>query len=115
MAPFGRSQALGGNGCRIPLRSEGSHHARHRQHHPRPATGAQTPRWTTGQGIGFLAALPGLLLIAAAAVTAAATTDLKGDDLDTAQGAFAVMGALGLIMALPGVVVFLMCRTRRPR
>ena len=73
------------------------------------------PRWTTGQGIGFLTALPGLLLITAAGIVVIAAADLSGEDADVAQGAYAVMGTLGVLLALPGVVVFFMCRTRRPK
>lgn len=82
---------------------------------PDAPPGRRPPRWTTGQGIGFLAALPGLLLLVGAVITFAATTNLEGDDADTAAGIVAVLGLLGVLMALPGLIVFCMCRTRRPR
>ena len=82
---------------------------------PDPQPERRPPRWTTGQGIGFLVMLPGLLLLVTAVITAAVAADLRGDEADVAQGAYAVMGALGVLMTLPGIVVFFMCRTRKPR
>ena len=72
------------------------------------------PRWTTGQGIGFLAMLPGLLFLLAAFAAYATSTNLRGDEQEAAEIAAAATGALGLLLALPGVIVFAMCRTRKP-
>ena len=79
---------------------------------------ADRPAWTTGQGIGFLVALPGylsiflslLLLVAADSLSESGTTyDLLGAGL-TAFGAVGIIG--GLLAAIPGSIVFYKCKRR---
>ena len=73
---------------------------------------SQQPSWTTGQGIGFLVMLPGLIVIVAAVVamlvTVWAVTD--DDDMLTALAACAGVLTLGLLAAVPGMIVFFKCR-----
>ena len=69
------------------------------------------PRWTTGQGLGFLVALPGLIItvlgVASMLVSVLAITD-KDDALVGLlfSGGVAVVG---LIAAVPGLIVFYRC------
>ena len=81
-----------------------------------PATSDDTESgssdWTTGQALGFLVALPGLLLIAGAAVAAMIVAGF--DNRDDAVDALAICGAIGgggLLAAALGTVVYL--KTRR--
>ena len=67
------------------------------------------PEWTTGQGIGFLVALPGWLAVliglAGAGIFA---SDEPG--LPTASVGLLVAAAAGFITAIPGTVVFHKCK-----
>ena len=79
----------------------------------------QPPKWTTGQGIGFFAALSGLLLIVGAIIVAAmsvfVSAEMSAENADAIQGLYVVMAAIGIMLAAPGIVVFFKCRTRRSR
>ena len=64
------------------------------------------PQWTTGQGIGFLVALPGLLSFFVGLFGSCATRDDGGGVLV----GFVLTMAVGAIFAIPGVVVFKKCK-----
>ena len=69
--------------------------------------------WTTGQGIGFLVALPGWIAVALSIVvfvisaTGAATTEISGVSL-FGVGVVLVVG--GTVSAIPGTIVFDKCK-----
>ena len=79
-----------------------------------PPSDSREPDWTTGQGIGFLVALPGWMLVGLAALAAFvggfATSD--GDEFVQVMVAAVVLGGLGLLTALPGTIVFNKCKRR---
>lgn len=74
------------------------------------------PRWTTGQGLGFLVMLPGLIVTAlgltAMLVSAFAIEDRDDMLIGIASGGGVVF--LGLIAAIPGLVVFTRCAKNAP-
>lgn len=65
------------------------------------------PVWTTGQGIGFLVALPGWLLAPVGLLGALITA---GNGNGIVPAIFAASAVLGLIVAIPGSIVFGKCR-----
>ena len=85
----------------------------------RLAASRREPRWTTGQALGFLAAMPGCVLVVAgfAALIAVAVIGDSGAEGDgfTDWGMTAGFGAVvsGLLLTVPGCIVFERCRRRR--
>ncbi len=80
-----------------------------------PASGSREPDWTTGQGIGFLVALPGWIIVGLAAavglglaVAAPGFSQLGAPELLALVG----MALLGVIAAIPGTIVFNKCKRR---
>ena len=70
------------------------------------------PDWTTGQGIGFLVALPGWImfgLAVLAGLVGAFGTFTDEEFVQLVVGAI-VVGAVGLLAALPGTIVFSKCK-----
>ena len=87
-------------------------------HSPAPAyppVDSREPDWTTGQGIGFLVALPGWIIFGLAGVVAAFSVGgvVGGDSESSAVlvGALLV-AAFGVITAIPGTIVFNKCKRR---
>lgn len=84
---------------------------------PPPEPERSPPRWTTGQGIGLLVMLPRWAItvagIVAMLVAGWRLTDSHLSEIVFFAGAGAAV--LGLLWALPGWIVFTMCKTRRPR
>ena len=82
-----------------------------------PPVASREPHWTTGQGIGFLVALPGWIIVGLAAlvgviVLAAGTAD-TGDGIGTSELLVILLMALfGVIVAIPGTIVFNKCKRR---
>ena len=81
-----------------------------------PPSGSREPDWTTGQGIGFLVALPGWILVGMGAIAAAISIPLNVSG-ETASGLSVVSVAVvtclvGFIWALPGTIVFNKCKRR---
>ena len=73
--------------------------------------GSGEPQWTAGQALGFILTIPGLVLIVAACVAAMITAGLN--DRDDAVLALVSCGAgamVGVVMAVPGMIVFYKCR-----
>ena len=68
------------------------------------------PHWTTGQGIGFLAALPGCVFVVLSIAVALVAFELEGDTMAIELASAGVVGALGLMAAVPGLIVFYKCR-----
>ena len=68
---------------------------------------AREPKWTTGQGIGFLVALPGWVLVGLGLVGALVGAEAGGDSFVLA----ALLSSLaGLVSAIPGTIVFKKCK-----
>ena len=88
-------------------------------HSPAPAyspVDSREPNWTTGQGIGFLVALPGWILVGMGAIAAAISIPMNVSG-ETAGGVSLVGVAVvtclvGFIGALPGTIVFNKCKRR---
>ncbi|MXZ51877.1 MAG: hypothetical protein F4Z34_01665 [Acidimicrobiaceae bacterium] len=84
---------------------------------PSPArqpTVTREPDWTTGQGIGFLVALPGWILFGLAVLAGlvgAFGTSTDEEFVQLVAGAI-VVGGVGLLAALPGTIVFSKCKRR---
>ncbi len=70
--------------------------------------------WTTGQGIGFLVALPGWIIVGLAALVAVigVATSGGGDDVGAAVGIAMLTAVFGVIIAIPGTIVFNKCKRR---
>ena len=68
--------------------------------------------WSTGQGIGFLVMLPGLIVIAAAVAAMLVTVAVLDDPDEIAVGLISGCGAMlvGLLAAVPGMIVFFKCK-----
>ena len=86
-------------------------------HSPAPAyppVGSREPDWTTGQGIGFLVALPGRIIVGLAALVAVigVATSGGGDDVGAAVGIAMLTAVFGVIVAVPGTIVFNKCKRR---
>ncbi|MCY4421968.1 MAG: hypothetical protein OXC06_02740 [Acidimicrobiaceae bacterium] len=87
-------------------------------HSPAPAyppSGSREPDWTTGQGIGFLVALPGWIIVGLAALVG--VIGLAAGTSGTAVGAGGLliivgMALFGTITAIPGTIVFNKCKRR---
>ena len=79
-------------------------------------TGERDPKWTTGQGIGFLVALPGWIiflggLIAARVVSEQETSWGAEPNLFDGNSLYLfVTGIVGLLCAIPGTIVFNKCK-----
>ena len=69
-----------------------------------PVYDSREPDWTTGQGIGFLVALPGWLVVGLAALVAVA--DPIGREV------WVLTAVVGFLVALPGTIVFNKCKRR---
>ena len=76
---------------------------------PQPQTPEDEPMWTTGQGIGFLVALPGWLLVAIGLLGAGPASELGGEGVVIAL----VAAGFGILIAIPGSIVFNKCK-RQP-
>ena len=76
--------------------------------------GSREPDWTTGQGIGFLVALPGWIIVGLAALVAVigVATSGGGDDVGAAVGIAMLTAVFGVIVAVPGTIVFNKCKRR---
>ena len=70
------------------------------------------PKWTTGQGIGFLVSLTGWILGAAALIGVMVTATEGGND-EELTAIFGLLAGLGVVSAIPGTIVFHKCK-RRP-
>lgn len=88
-------------------------------HSPAPASppvGSREPDWTTGQGIGFLVALPGWIIVGLAVLVG--VIGLAAGTADTGNiGApelliILLMALFGVITAIPGTIVFNKCKRR---
>ena len=67
------------------------------------------PKWTTGQGIGFLVSLTGWILAAAALVGVWITATEGGND-EELTAIFGLLAGLGVVSAIPGTIVFHKCK-----
>ena len=79
-----------------------------------PLAVSREPEWTTGQGIGFLVALPGWILVGLAVLAAfvgAFGTASDDEFVRLVVGAI-VVGGVGLLAAVPGTIVFGKCKRR---
>ena len=88
-------------------------------HSPAPAyppSGSREPDWTTGQGIGFLVALPGWIVVGLAALVGviglAAGTSGSGQVGAPELLIIVGMALFGKITAIPGTIVFNKCKRR---
>ena len=77
---------------------------------PEPEPTSNEPVWTTGQGIGFLVALPGIVIAVAAIATMLVALGLEGDERLIGLASAGGGGVLGLGAAVPGLIVFFKCR-----
>ena len=80
----------------------------------RGPSGSRDPHWTTGQGIGFLVALPGWILLGLS-MLAALVGLLVSNSTDAGPAILAAgMGSavFGMIVAIPGTIVFNKCKRR---
>ncbi|MDE0664822.1 MAG: MotA/TolQ/ExbB proton channel family protein [Acidobacteria bacterium] len=79
-----------------------------------PPVGSREPHWTTGPGIGFLVAVPGWTIVGLAALTAVigVATSGGGDDVGAAVGVAMLTAVFGIIVAIPGTIVFNKCKRR---
>ena len=68
------------------------------------------PKWTTGQGIGFLVSLSGWILGAGGLIGVIATAGEADGELVALCG---LLAGLGIVSAIPGTIVFHKCK--RPR
>ena len=80
-----------------------------------PSSGSREPDWTTGQGIGFLVALPGWIIVGLAALVG--VIGLAAGTSGAAVGApelliIVGMALFGTITAIPGTIVFNKCKRR---
>ncbi len=81
-----------------------------------PPVASREPDWTTGQGIGFLVALPGWIIVGLAALTSVIGIGVAASD--SGEGVGAVVGiailtaVFGTIVAIPGTIVFNKCKRR---
>ena len=83
-------------------------------HSPAPAyppSGSRGPDWTTGQGIGFLVALPGWILVPLGVIGAIVASSFAGGDRALSLISLGVAIG-GLILAVPGTIVFTKCKRR---
>ena len=69
------------------------------------------PKWTTGQGIGFLVSLCGWLIAAAGLIGLMITAPAGAGD-DELVPIFGLLAGLGVISAIPGTIVFHKCKRR---
>ena len=80
-----------------------------------PPVASREPDWTTGQGIGFLVALPGWIIVGLAGAVAAFSVGgvVGGVGESSAVLAVAILVAVfGAITAIPGTIVFNKCKRR---
>ena len=83
-------------------------------HRPSPASppvDSREPNWTTGQGIGFLVALPGWFLVPFGLMGAIVASSFAGGDRALSLISLGVAIG-GLILAVPGTIVFIKCKRR---
>lgn len=76
-----------------------------------PPVGSSEPDWTTGQGIGFLVALPGWMLVPLGLMGAIVASSFAGGDRALSLISLGVAVG-GLILAVPGTIVFMKCKRR---
>ena len=84
-----------------------------------PPSDPREPDWTTGQGIGFLVALPRWILVGLvlpAAIVGLAVSDTaansRTNSAEALLGTSLLMALFGVIIAIPGTVVFNKCKRR---
>ena len=81
-----------------------------------PPSGSREPDWTTGQGIGFLVALPGWMIVGLTAlvgVTVVAAGTSGSWNIGAPELLVLVGPALfGVVIAIPGTIVFNKCKRR---
>ena len=80
-----------------------------------PPAASREPDWTTGQGIGFLVALPGWIIFGFAAL--AGVIGLAAGSGAGQAGApelliIVVVALFGVTIAIPGTIVFNKCKRR---
>ena len=73
------------------------------------------PEWTTGQGVGFLVAMPGWITVVFTACGAFQAAFASADNAPPfSAGTFLAAGGVALIAAILGTVVYVNCGRRRP-
>ena len=81
-----------------------------------PPSGSREPDWTTGQGIGFLVALPGWIIVGLAVLVGAIglAVGTSGSGQFGAPELLVIVGMalIGIITAIPGTIVFNKCKRR---
>ena len=79
-----------------------------------PLADSREPDWTTGQGIGFLVALPGWIAVALAVLVAVIGTAASdgGGGAGAAVGVATLTAVSGVVIAIPGTIVFYKCKRR---
>ena len=79
-----------------------------------PLVASREPDWTTGQGIGFLVALPGWMIVVLAALTSVigVAASNGGEGVGAVVGIAILTAVCGTIVAIPGTIVFNKCKRR---
>ena len=81
-----------------------------------PPSGSLEPNWTTGQGIGFLVALPGWIIagLATLAGVFGLAAGTSGSERFGVPELSVILGValFGAIVAIPGTIVFNKCKRR---
>ena len=81
-----------------------------------PPSGSREPDWTTGQGIGFLVALPGWIIVGLAALVGVfgLAAGTSGSENFGAPELLVLVGPalFGVVIAIPGTIVFNKCKRR---
>ena len=79
-----------------------------------PPVASREPDWTTGQGIGFLVALPGWMIVVLAAFTSVVgiAASNGGEGVSAVVGIAILTAVFGTIVAIPGTIVFNKCKRR---
>ena len=82
-----------------------------------PPAASGEPDWTTGQGLGFLVALPGWIIFGLAALVgvnrlAAGTADTEQFGAPELVIVVVLMALFGVVIAVPGTIVFNKCKRR---
>lgn len=80
----------------------------HRSEPSSDSTAPNEPQWTTGQGIGFLVSLGGWLMAALGLVGLAVGVYAELDG--AVLGVLGASTGAGVILAIPGTVVFNKCK-----
>ena len=69
----------------------------------------EPPRWTTGQGIGFLVALPGTVLAIFGIIGLMTLPSVEAADQSLLAGVSFGTFVFGLVLSIPGFIVFRRC------